>query len=130
MKNGRESPPNTESADKEPLENRTTQSIYSTSTDSKTFVLTVLVEGILILAVVNTAAQVSVINAKLAKKWALNKKGESTVLKGIGNQPISAEVVTDVKLTMGDQMYTMALVAAEIEEDMLLGIDFLSDIKQ
>lgn len=129
MKNGRESPPNTESADKEPLENRTTQSIYSTSTDSKNLVLTVLVEGIPILAVVDTAAQVSVINAKLAKKWALNKKGEPTVLKGIGNQPIRAEVVTDVKLTMGDQMYTMTLVAAEIEEDMLLGIDFLSEHK-
>ena len=129
MKNGRESPPNTESADKEPLENRTTQSIYSTSTDSKIFVLTVLVEGIPILAVVDTAAQVSVVNAKLAKKWALNKKGEPTVLKGIGNQPIRAEVVTDVKLTMGDQMYTMTLVAAEIEEDVLLGIDFLSEHK-
>ena len=129
MKNGRESPPNTESADKEPLENRTTQSIYSTSTDSKNLVLTVLVEGIPILAVVDTAAQVSVINAKLAKKWALNKKGEPTILKGIGNQPIRAEVVTDVKLIMGDQMYTTTLVAAEIEEDMLLGIDFLSEHK-
>ena len=30
-------------------------------------------EGIPILAVVDTAAQVSVINAKLAKKWALKK---------------------------------------------------------
>ena len=86
-------------------------------------------EGIPILAVVDTAAQVSVINAKLAKKWALKKGGEPTVLKGVGNQPIRAEVVTDVKLTMGDQMYTTTLVAAEIEEDMLLGIDFLSEHK-
>ena len=50
-------------------------------------------------------------------------------MKGIGNQPIRAEVVTDVKLTMGDQMYTMTLVAAEIEEDVLLGIDFLYEHK-
>ena len=50
-------------------------------------------------------------------------------MKGIGNQPIRAEVVTDVKLTMGDQMYTTTLVAAEIEEDVLLGIDFLSEHK-
>ena len=127
MKNGRESPPNTKSADKESLENRPTRSIYSTSTDSKNLVLTVLVEGIPILAVVDTAAQVSVINAKTEKKWVLNKKGEPTVLKGIGNQPVKAEVVTDVKLTIGDQVYTTTLVAADIEEDMLLGMDFLSE---
>ena len=76
---------------------------------------------------VDTAAQVSVINAKTEKKWALNKKGEPTVLKGIGNQPVKAEVVTDVKLTIGDQVYTTTLVAADIEEDMLLGMDFLSE---
>ena len=50
-------------------------------------------------------------------------------MKGIGNQPINSEVVTDVKLTIWDQVYTTTLVAADIEEDMLLGIDCLSEHK-
>jgi len=50
-------------------------------------------------------------------------------LKGIGNQPINSEVVTDVKLTIWDQVYTTTLVAADINEDTLLGIDCLSEHK-
>ena len=50
-------------------------------------------------------------------------------MKGIGNQPINSEVVTDVKLTIWDQVYTTTLVAADIGEDMLLGIDCLSEHK-
>ena len=46
MKAGRESPPSTKFADKESLENRPTQSIYSALTDSKNLVLMALVEGI------------------------------------------------------------------------------------
>ena len=41
-------------------------------------------EGIPILAVVDTAAQVSVINAKLAKKWALKKAEAHSIEKALG----------------------------------------------
>ena len=80
------------------LGDETRLAIYSSSvTESKTLAITVIIEGNQILAVADTAAQVSVIHTKTANRWAIRKNSKSTVLRGIGNQLVPAEVIADAQ---------------------------------
>ena len=103
-------------------------SIYGTSMkEVRNLVMTVQVEGRSVLAVVDTAAQVSVLNINLAREWVKNKKSTSSHLRGIGDALVPARIVHDVRFTIGDNEYSNTFYLAEIGEDMLLGIDFLAE---
>ena len=86
-------------------------------------VITVHVEGNPVLAVIDTAAQVTVVNASKATEW-VTAKSTPSFPRGIGDRPVPARKVRNVCFTIGDNSYSGDLYFADIEEDMLLGIDF------
>ena len=105
-------------------------SIYGTAVDrARNLVVTVLVEGNPVLAVMGTAAQVTVVNARKAQEWVRGKDSIPSFLREIGDRPVPERKVRNVCFTIGDNPYTGDLNFADIEEDMLLGIDFLAKNK-
>ena len=68
-------------------------SIYGTLADrAQNLVITVHVEGNPVLAVVGTAAQVTVVNASKATEWATAKESTPSFLRGIGDRPVRPAV--------------------------------------
>ena len=66
-------------------------SIYGTAADrAHNQIVTVLVEGNPVLAVIGTAAQVTVVNARTAQEWVRGKESTPSFLRGIGERPVPA----------------------------------------
>lgn len=98
----------------------------TSDSDNKNLVIDVLVEGEPLLAVVDTAAQVSVINSRKAKVCFKNKIRERSYLRGIADKLVPAEFVREVEVNIGSINHKSSMYVADIPEDMLLGIDILS----
>ena len=105
-----------------------TTSVYSACPlqGGKILTITVLLEGHPIVAIVDSAAQVSVIKKELIDKWLDKVDRKPIILRGIGKDEVRGEIVEGVKLTLGNEPLFETLVAADIDEDLLLGIDFLT----
>ena len=97
MRVGRESPQNTKSIDDSLGGETRLQSTPLQWRREKKFVITMIIEGNPILAVVDTTAQVFVINCNMANRRAIRENSKSIVLRGIGNQLVPAEVIADVQ---------------------------------
>ena len=79
------------------------------------------------LAVVDTAAHVSVMSRKFFKTLApAPKLIEKIILKGIGeNSQLEAEKTTNIRLKIGNLRTKWSFVVADITDEIILGIDFL-----
>ena len=92
---------------------------------AQNLVVTVLVEGNPVLAVIDTAAQVTVVNARRAQEGVKGKESIPSFLGGIGDHLVPAQKVRNACFAIGNNPYTDDLYFADIEQNMLLGIDLL-----
>lgn len=76
-------------------------------------------------AVVNTAAQVSVISETLYKRLHPNPKIKGHVLlKGISGTNIDSKICQDVPLLLGNFKTMWNFAIANIDDSVILGLDF------
>ena len=77
-------------------------------------------------AVVDTAAQATLISQNLFNKVKrAYGKGTSVVLKGLGEQPVDAKSVPDFEFKLGERTFRWTVYVAPMSDDMILGLDFL-----
>ena len=108
------------------LEEKITHTVYATKFRAKNLVVPVEIAGRTLKAVVDTAAQVTVLNQNLLTEFLADKESKTATLKGIGQQEISAEQFDKIPMSVGNKTYSISIFTTEIKEDMLLGIDFLN----
>ena len=86
------------------------------------------INGIETYAVVDSAVQVTVISNKLKDTLpgCIEVSGK-VKLKGIGGpqSSIPAQHITGVEITLGTHSYKWSVYAADVEDPILLGLDFL-----
>jgi len=90
--------------------------------------VSVVAFGMTVEAVVDSAAQVTVMSATAFAKMLPEHHQVNTYpaqLKGIGHQNVHAQWIPDVTITIEGVKYVINLYVADIEDDMLLGFDFL-----
>ena len=66
----------------------------------------------------------TVIKSSLADELFPNHSCSYAKLRGIGKQDVSAKKFSDINMLIGSQSYAIDTYAAEIEDDLLLGLDF------
>ena len=88
----------------------------------------VLINNVPIQAVIDTAAQVTVVNKKYAKKIIpCLKGGKKIILRGINSEhPVVATLCPDVDITLGKVTYKCDVVVAPISDPCILGLDFIT----
>lgn len=102
--------------------------LYPEEEKGCSLVTEVQLEGKTISAVIDTAAQVTVVSEKIAGDVTkLLQPSENVRLKGanIGTQ-FPAKVVKDVRIAIGGKEYVWDVFVAPISDDMLIGLDFLT----
>ena len=89
-------------------------------------VIDICMNGQRLKAVLDTAAQATVLNAELASKMQLDLQ-EDLVLKcaGKGTQ-ITGRIAKNTNIKLGGKCYKWDVVVAPIGDDLLLGLDFLA----
>ena len=88
--------------------------------------MSIVVEGMEVKAVVDSGAQRTVIKKSLADKVCVDKKQSAILLKGIGKDLVQGASIEGVEIKVGNLVTKESLIAADIEDDILLGLDFLS----
>ena len=91
-------------------------------------VVPIKINGVPLRAVIDTAAQVSLLNKKIMDNYFPDLNLISNIkLKGIEpDRSILAEIRDDVSIELGENSYTWRLISTDIQEDCLLGLDFLA----
>ena len=91
-------------------------------------VVPIKINGVPLRAVIDTAAQVSLLNKKIMDNYFPDLNLISNIkLKGIEpDRSILAEIRDDVSIELGENSYKWRLISTDIQEDCLLGIGFLS----
>ena len=91
-----------------------------------TFCLPVSIDDLMLDAVVDSAAQATVISTRVIRKLHRNLETvEMVKLKGITDTTILGRRVKACPLTVGTITYAWDMYEADIEDDLLLGLDFL-----
>ncbi|CAG2200297.1 unnamed protein product [Mytilus edulis] len=105
--------------------------LYKHNSDSKTLYINLILNGQKVLAVVDSAAQVSVISTSLLKQLGPRvKMKQHIILKGAGKgSEMEARYTDDLDVTVGKLKVKWRFVAAEITDKVILGIDFLEHFK-
>ena len=91
-------------------------------------VIPIYVNDVPTFAVVDTAAQVTVVSSKIIPKDRSNNsqiEGENVWLKGVCRNSIMGQKVKDFPIRIGDQEYLVDVYVADIDDPVLLGLDFL-----
>ena len=84
----------------------------------------VQVKGKSLESVVDTGAQITIINSKIFD--ILQLEVEPVVLRGLEpDKPIDGHLVKDVPINLGGRMYRWDLYVMPIEDDFLMGLDFM-----
>lgn len=80
-----------------------------------------------VMAVVDTAAEVTIISAKLYESLSSKlKTKQHTMMHGAGrDMKMTAFIIGPVDIGIGSQIYPSDVYVAPIDDDMLLGLDFL-----
>lgn len=80
-----------------------------------------------VMAVVDTAAEVTIISAKLYESLPSKlKTKQHTMMHGAGrDMKMTAFIIGPVDIGIGSQIYPSDVYVAPIDDDMLLGLDFL-----
>ena len=102
-----------------------THTVYATKIKSKNLVVPVVIGSKCLNAVIDTAAQVSVVKNGLLTEFLSKKPYTSSNLQGIGKQKITAKKYDEINIQVGRTEYLLSIFTADIQDDMLLGIDFL-----
>ena len=77
-------------------------------------------------AVIDTGAQVTIVNSQFFDSLNCSLPSEPVILKGIDpERSVEGYVVRKVPLTLGRRSYKWDLYVAAIEDELLLGIDFM-----
>ena len=94
---------------------------------TKTLLIPIRISGKTFMAVVDSAAQVSVINNTLLKQLGPSVKlKEYVMLTGAGKESqIEARITDEIPVEIGKSKLKWKFVTAEINDDIILGIDFL-----
>ena len=79
--------------------------------------------------VVDSGAQVSILSSRVAKLCFPDVKGPSTFLNGLGKQLVPATILKHVEVSFGDRSCTATFFVADIQDDLLLGMDLLKEMK-
>ena len=94
-------------------------------------IIIIKINGVKTCAIVDSAAQVTIVRSNLLKNVSNNNQvlGEKVKLKGIGNKnsTVLATKVKDVEIQLGNTTYIWDVFSADISDPMLLGLDFLSE---
>ncbi|MEW8548561.1 MAG: retropepsin-like aspartic protease [Candidatus Thiodiazotropha sp.] len=95
------------------------------------FRVPILVQGVQTAAVVHTAAEVTIISDKLYNSLQEKPKIMKEVVMNTAGRDLKmkAHIVFPIKLELGTRTYEEQIYVAPIEDDMLLGIDFLEKHK-
>ena len=101
--------------------------MFRITKDRNTLYIPLEVENVKVNAVIDTAAQVSVMNMDLYKKLKPTPHlTDSIVLKAAGiNNDIQARLAKNVNIRVGDVVKKWDVVVGEIADSLLLGLDFL-----
>ena len=94
---------------------------------SATLRIPVILQGIALKAVVDTAATVTIVSDKVYRQWTVNPpslKPATLKLAGRDNK-IEGHVVGPVTLKLGSTVFPVVVHVAPIHSDMLVGLDFL-----
>ena len=90
-------------------------------------VVPVKIENSSTLAVVDTAAMVTLISTAFFQSLAHRPEVVETVsLKGLGPQPVYAQKIRDLNIQLGSRKYSTEVYVADMPDAVLLGLDFLS----
>ena len=93
-------------------------------TQGYSLVVSVQVKGKSLESVVDTGTQITIINSKLFDISQL--EAEPDVLGGLEpDKPIDGHVVKDIPINLGGRMDRWHLYVASIEDDFLMGLDFM-----
>ncbi|CAC5377522.1 unnamed protein product [Mytilus coruscus] len=94
---------------------------------AKTMYIPVLVNGLKSHGVIDSGAQVSIPNTELFRKLrAKPKLSDTVVVKGISTaETIKADVAERVDLEIGRSKIECNMLVADIEDELILGLDFL-----
>lgn len=105
-------------------------SLYKKDYRAKT--LYIRINGINTLAVVNSAAQESVVNNAMIRQLGPRVKlKENIILKGADkNSRFEARVTEDLRVSLGNLHVKCKFVAAEISDNIILGTDFSNILVQ
>ena len=77
-------------------------------------------------AVIDTGAQVTIVNSQFFDSLNCSLPSEPVILKGIDpEKSVEGYVVRKVPLTVGGRSYKWDLYVALIEDELLLGLDFM-----
>ena len=94
---------------------------------SATLRIPVILQGIALKAVVDTAATVTIVSDKVYRQWTVNPpslKPATLKLAGRDNK-IEGHIVGPVTLKLGSTVFPLVVHVAPIHSDMLVGLDFL-----
>ena len=94
---------------------------------SATLRIPVILQGLALKAVVDTAATVTIISDKVYRQWSVNPPClKPATLKLAGrDKKIEGHVVGPVTLKLGSTVFPVVVHVAPIHSDMLIGLDFL-----
>jgi hypothetical protein len=92
---------------------------------ARNLIVTVHLGGVKLNALVDTAAQVSLVNKKRVEKLLEKLETTTTYLQGIGKDPVPATFAPAVTIQVGDLVDNTPMYFADLDVDMLLGLDFL-----
>ncbi len=89
--------------------------------------LPVEIGGHQVLGIVDSAAQITVVNSHLARKMSLSTSGSELVrLRNAQTSSfMNGNIVRKTRLKIGSQVFMWDVVVADIADDLLLGLDFL-----
>ena len=91
-----------------------------------TMIVPIEVKGKLASAVIDTGAQVTIINSQFYDTLNLSFPSDPVLLKGINpEKSVEGYLVWEVPLTLGGKTYKWDLYVAPIEDQLLLGLDFM-----
>ena len=95
------------------------------------FRVPILIQGVKTFAVVDTAAEVTIISDKLYESLEEKPKMIKEVVMNTAGRDLKmkAHMVFPVRLKLGEKVYEEQIYVAPIEDEMLLGIDFLEKHK-
>ena len=123
-----ECPDSTSEINNDKLDYDSSDQILVRQSEGVSLVIPVKINGIVTDTVVDSAAQVTVISNKLKDTLpgCIEVSGE-VKLKGIGGPQCSilAQLITGVEITLGTHSYKWSVYAADMEDPVLLGLDFL-----
>ena len=96
----------------------------------KTLYVTIKIQSVTVDAVIDTGAQVSIINDKLFQKLNPSPKiKDHVLLKGISKDTVNSKICQNVPFCLGNVKSLWNFAIADIDDSVIIGLDFLEHFK-